>query len=206
MSDINLPIILLAALVAGASPGPATLAIAGTSMSAGRKSGLAVASGITSGSLMWSVSAALGLGVLMLAHVWVFEIIRYFGAAYLMYLAYKSAKSAVSRKELAAKGMSGSLKVLYTKGLALHLTNPKAILFFGSLYAIGIPATASPADLITVILAVGALSFTVFHGYALIFSTPVMTRLYMKLRRWFEATFAVGFGIASLKILTSRLQ
>lgn len=175
-------------------------------MSAGRKSGLAVATGITSGSLMWSVSAALGLGVLMLAHAWVFEIIRYFGAAYLMYLAYKSAKSALSSKELAAKGMSGSLKTLYTKGLALHLTNPKAVLFFGSLYAIGIPPTASPSDLITVILAVGLLSFTVFHGYALIFSTPLMTRLYMRLRRWFEAAFAVGFGVASFKILTSRLQ
>lgn len=206
MDDINLPIILLAALVASASPGPATLAIAGTSMAAGRKSGLAVAAGVTSGSLMWSVSAALGLGVLMLAHVWVFEIIRYFGAAYLMYLAYKSAKSALSSKELAAKGMTGSLNSLYTKGLALHLTNPKAVLFFGSLYAIGIPATATPSDLVTVILAVGALSFTVFHGYALIFSTPVMTRLYVRMRRWFEAAFAVGFGIAGFKILMSRLQ
>ena len=102
--------------------------------------------------------------------------------------------------------MTGSLNSLYTKGLTLHLTNPKAVLFFGSLYAIGIPATATPSDLVTVILAVGALSFTVFHGYALIFSTPVMTRLYVRMRRWFEAAFAVGFGIAGFKILTSRLQ
>jgi threonine/homoserine/homoserine lactone efflux protein len=50
--DINLPLILLAALVASASPGPATLAIAGTSMASGRASGLALVSGITTGSLI----------------------------------------------------------------------------------------------------------------------------------------------------------
>ena len=66
--DINLPLILVAAFVAGASPGPATLAIAGTSMASGRTSGLALASGITAGSLIWSISAALGLGAIMLAN------------------------------------------------------------------------------------------------------------------------------------------
>jgi threonine/homoserine/homoserine lactone efflux protein len=45
--DINLPLILLAALMASSSPGPATVTIAGTSMKAGRKYGLAVASGIS---------------------------------------------------------------------------------------------------------------------------------------------------------------
>ena len=95
LQDINLPLILIAALVAGASPGPATLAIAGTSMSSGRKSGLSLASGIMTGSLIWSVAAALGIGAIMLANAWVFEIIRYFGAIYLMFLAYKSGRSAL---------------------------------------------------------------------------------------------------------------
>ena len=45
-----------------------------------------------------------------------------------------------------------------------------------------------------------------FHGYALLFSSKSMTRLYLKARRWFEAAFAIGFGAASLKILTSRLH
>ena len=63
--DIDLPLILIAAFVAGASPGAATLAIAGTSMASGRTSGLALASGITAGSPIWSVSAALGLGAII---------------------------------------------------------------------------------------------------------------------------------------------
>ena len=206
MQEINLSLILLAALVAVASPGPATLAIAGTSMSSGRRSGLWLATGIITGSFFWSITAALGVSAIMLANVWMFEILRYFGAAYLLFLAYKSAHSALSTKEIAARGYSGNSRTLFTKGLALHITNPKAILFFGSLYSIGVPASASAGQLAVVILAVGFQSFLVFHGYALLFSTPSMTRFYIKLRRWFEAVFALGFGLAGLKILVARIQ
>ncbi|MEH6738596.1 MAG: LysE family transporter [Sulfitobacter sp.] len=204
--EINLPLILIAALVASASPGPATLAIAGTSMASDRASGLSLALGITTGSLIWSVSAALGLGAIMLANAWIFEVIRYFGAAYLMYLAYKSARSAISSKEINVKSMNGNKRTLFTKGLLLHVTNPKAILFFGSLYSLGVPAGSSFQDLVIVISVVGIQSFFIFHGYALLFSSKAMTRLYLRLRRWFEGAFAIGFGAASFKILTARLQ
>lgn len=203
--EINLSLILVAALVASASPGPATLAIAGTSMASGRRSGLYLASGITAGSLVWSISAAVGLGAIMLANAWVFEVIRYFGAAYLMYLAFKSARSALSRQSGDARSVSGSAATLFSKGFALHITNPKAILFFGSLYSIGVPAGSTFGEIAVVIIAVGVQSFIVFHGYALLFSSASMTRIYLKLRRLFEGAFAVGFGFASLKILTARL-
>ena len=204
--DINLPLILIAALVAGASPGPATLAIAGTSMALGRGSGLSLASGVTTGSLIWAISAAFGLGAIMLANAWAFEMIRYFGAAYLMYLAYKSARSAISSKEIKVKSLTGSRSTLFTKGLLLQLTNPKAILFIGSLYSLGIPVGSSIQGLVIVISAVGTLGFVIFHGYAILFSSKAMTRLYLRLRRWFEGAFAIGFGAASFKILTARFQ
>ena len=204
--DVDLTLILIAAFVASSSPGPATLALAGTSMASGRASGFALASGITTGSLIWSVAAALGLGAVMLANAWVFELIRYFGAAYLLYLAYKAARSAFSDKELATKTFTGSKRTLYAKGLALHLTNPKAILFFGSLYSIGIPPGTELTQLFLVIVAVGLQSFIVFHGYALLFSSRAMTKIYLKLRRWFEGAFAIGFGAASFKVLTVKVQ
>ena len=204
--EVNLPLILLAAVVASVSPGPATLALAGTSMASGRASGLALASGITTGSLMWSVAAALGLGAVMLANAWVFALIRYFGAAYLMFLAYKAVRSALSSHNLATKSFTGGKRSLYAKGLALHLTNPKAILFFGSLFSLGIPPGTAVQELAWVITAIGFQSFLVFHGYALLFSSPVMTRIYLKLWRWFEGAFAIGFGTASFKILTAKVQ
>ncbi|MCB9959133.1 MAG: LysE family translocator [Rhodospirillaceae bacterium] len=205
-AELHLPLILLAGLMAAGSPGPATLTIAGTAMAEGRHSGLAVASGITLGSLVWSVAAALGLSAVMLAHAWMFEAARYLGTAYLAYLAYKSAKSALSRKAVEPRFFRGSRRALVSKGLALHLTNPKAVLFFGSLYSIGVPADATTGQLALVICALAIQNCLLFHGYALIFSTPGMTRRYLSARRWFEGAFALGFGAASVKIATARLQ
>ncbi|MEM8848642.1 MAG: LysE family transporter [Pseudomonadota bacterium] len=202
--QIDLPLILLAALIASASPGPATLALAGTSMASGRRAGLVLATGITCGSLTWSVAAALGLGALMLGHAWAFETIRYLGAAYLVWLAIRSARAALSTRPMATRAVEGTGKAVFLKGLALHLTNPKAVLFFGALYAVGLPPGTSSADLALVIAAVGLQSALVFHGYAVIFSTPVATAAYLRARRVFEAVFALGFGAAGLRVLTAR--
>ncbi len=185
--DINLLLILVTAFVASASPGPATLAIASASMTSGRKKGLILASGVTTGSLMWSVSAAFGLGAVMLANAWAFEVIRYFGACYLLYLAFKSLRSAISPADDAPQAASdGAARSAFSRGLALHLTNPKAILFFGSLFSVGVPSNSPPEALLIVIVAVGIQSFIVFHGYALLFSSRPMSSAYGKLKRWFE--------------------
>jgi threonine/homoserine/homoserine lactone efflux protein len=206
ITEVNLTLILLAALVATASPGPATLAIAGTSMASGRRYGLALAAGVTTGSLTWSVATAAGLSAVMLANAWAFEIMRYAGAGYLLFLAFKSARSACAPGALqTARIKTPTLKSAYRRGLVLHLTNPKAILFFGALYAVGVPAGSSPATLALVIAAIGLQSLLLFHGYALLFSSPPLTAGYAKLRRWFEAVFAVAFAAAGFKILTARL-
>ncbi|NNK16194.1 MAG: LysE family translocator [Sulfitobacter sp.] len=206
MTEINLPVILFAAFLAAGSPGPATLAIAGTSMSSGRNTGLALASGVTTGSFIWSVSAAFGLGAVMAANAWVFEVIRYFGAGYLMWLAIKAARSAWVGNRLATKPLTPTTpRRAYTKGLALHLTNPKAVLFFGALYAIGVPPGTPPSALIMVILAVGVQSLIMFHLYAVIFSSKPMTAAYTRAKRMFEAFFALAFGAIAFKVLTARI-
>lgn len=207
MTDINLHVILFAAFLAAGSPGPATLAIAGTSMASGRRSGLALASGVTTGSFIWSVAAAFGLGAVMAANVWVFEIIRYVGAGYLAWLAFKSARSAWSSSKLATRDMAPSTpRRAYAKGLALHLTNPKAVLFFGALYAIGVPPGTGPSALFTVILAVGVQSAILFHLYALIFSSTKVAAAYAGARRWFEGFFAISFGAIAFKVLTAKVD
>lgn len=208
IDEVNLPVILIAALLAMGSPGPATLAIAGTAMSGGRQKGLALASGVTTGSWIWSISAALGLGAIMLANAWAFEVIRYLGACYLLYLAYMSARSALSANSnsVMRKIDSQSLSKCYLHGLGIHLTNPKAILFFGALFSMGVPPGASAWALVVVIVSVGIQSFLVFHGYALLFSNVGMVQKYQSTRRWFEGIFAVAFGLAGIKVLTSKFN
>jgi len=206
MSDINFPLIMTAALLATASPGPSTLAIAGTAMAHGRTQALALVAGIACGSWSWSVAAALGLGAVMQANAWVFEVLRYCSAGYLLFLAYKSARSALSPGQARLRSVStGNYRAAYGKGLAMHLTNPKAILFFGALFSVGVPVSASPLEIGSVVVVVGLQSLMVFVAYALLFSSGRIVTMYLRLGRWFEGVFAVAFGLAGISLLTRRL-
>lgn len=206
MDVINYPLILVSALAAIASPGPATLAIASVSMNNGRIYGLGLACGVLTGSMLWSCSAAFGLAALLSSNVWIFEIMRYCGAAYLIYLSQKSLRSAIGTSKLTlSQSHPTTLSNVYFKGLLIHLTNPKAILFFASLYSIGIPSTAQTSDLISVIISVGMLSSCVFLGYAFLFSNYRARNIYLKSKVIFECTFAAFFGFAGIKILTGDI-
>jgi threonine efflux protein len=206
MDTVNLPLILGAALVALPSPGPATLAIAGTSMASGRKIGMCLGLGVFCGSLTWSISAAFGLSALMLANVWIFDVMRYAGAGYLIYLAYRSARAAVAGKGQSTTPIQiTSAWTAFRRGYAIHITNPKAILFFGSLYSIGVPQNAGASDLITVIAAIGTMSFTCFIGYGWLFSIASVRKTYEKLHKAFNTVFALAFGAVGIKLLTTRL-
>lgn len=200
--------IWLAWLMAGGSPGPATMGIAGTAMSAGRRPALAFALGILAGSASWGIAAALGLSAVMLANAWVFEVLRYAGATYLGWLALKALKRAAQSGEGAklGSGFSGGFVTLFTKGTAIHLTNPKAILSWGAIYAIVAPADATPATLFGYFGLLYAGSAMIFLGYAVLFSSERIVRGYGEAQRWFDLAFAGFFGFASFKILTARLQ
>ena len=141
------------------------MGIAGTAMNEGRTAGLAFALGICAGSAAWGIAAALGLSAIMLANVWVFEVIRYIGVAYLGWLAFKALRRALSSDEVAlGKPVTGSLPTIFAKGAAIHLTNPKAILSWGSIYAIVAPNDASLAMLLGYFAMLYAGSLMIFIG------------------------------------------
>ncbi len=207
MEDIHYALIMLSSFAASASPGPATLAIAGAAMNRGRYCALALATGVLTGSLMWSTLAAFGLAAILHTNVWLFEILRVCGGLYLLLLAFKSLRSAMNSKHMQLpKTKTSTLKANYVKGLLLHLTNPKAILFFGALYSIGVPSTAKPLELLSVIVAVGAVSTSVFIGYALLFSNQAIRQVYLKSKLVFESVFAAFFAAASIKLLMSSIK
>jgi threonine/homoserine/homoserine lactone efflux protein len=207
MQDIHYGLIMIAAFIATASPGPATLAIASASMSSGRRHGIAMAFGILTGSFIWSFSAAFGMAAVMYANAWLFDIFRYFGAAYLLFLAYKSFKSVLSPKKLMLENAATfSIMNDYLRGLAIHLTNPKVILFFGALYSMGVPSTVGIDGLLSIILLIGLQSTCLFVGYAVLFSHAPVRDFYFKMKRGFDLVFAFFFGAAGIKIFMSKLS
>ncbi len=206
MTGWELVALLFAWGIAGGSPGPATLTISGTAMARGRLAGVVSGFGILSGSASWGIASALGMGAIMLANAWMFTILKYMGALYLGYLALKSFRSAWQGKaanEQAA--LQGGLKRVFLKSLAIHLTNPKAILSWGAIFAIALP-TGAPMSAVFILLAqLLCVSAFVFVGYGILFSSPWIVAGYKRARRLFEVGFGILFGAASVKILTTQV-
>ncbi len=204
MTTIAIPALLLGWALAGASPGPATLAISGTAMNQGRTAGLLLALGIVFGSASWGIAAGLGMSAVMMANPWVFELIRYAGAAYLGFLALKSLRRAWLGTKPGAPTRMGRGGLVW-KGALLHLTNPKAILAWGSIYSIALPAGAQGAAIWQLFAILIATSAIVFLGYGILFSTPAISAAYRRLHRVFDAAFGLFFGVVAAKILTADI-
>lgn len=198
-------LILLGWAIAGGSPGPATLAISGTAMGQGRIAGLQIAGGIVLGSASWGIAAALGMSAVMVANAWLFEGVRYAGAAYLLFLALKSLRSALQPNRVASEAKDRGRQLL-AKGFLIHITNPKAIFSWGAIYAVALPAGAQMAQVWQMFAALICVSMLVFFGYGILFSSPTVARGYQRMRRGFDLAFAGLFGAASVKILTARLE
>lgn len=199
---IPLPLILLGWAVAGGSPGPATLAISGASMAQGRGAGLLVALGVLAGSASWGIAAAMGFSAVMVANAWMFEVLRILGAGYLLFLAVKSLRAAWRGAPLAVAPATRSASFL--RGLTIHLTNPKAILSWGSIFAVALAPEAGALAVWQLFACLLIGSAMVFLGYAVLFSSAPVARGYLRAKRWFELAFGLLFGAASLKLLTLR--
>lgn len=201
----HLFLVYVAYVIAVASPGPSNMAIMGAAMHQGRAHGVALALGVLTGSFCWACLAAAGISTVLTRYAEALIIMKIAGGLYLLYLAWKSAKSAVSVKSSAIAGAAPvSRFASYRRGVLLHLTNPKAILGWGAIMTLGLKPDAPAHTLTAIIGGCAVLGFIVFVGYALLFSTATMANGYRKARRFIEGTLALVFGYAGLRLLLSR--
>lgn len=206
-----LPGILLAYsvfLVSILSPGPNILAIMGTSMGVGRASGLALAMGVATGSMIWATLTALGLTAIIASFAVVLTAIKIVGGLFLLWLAYKAFRSAASAHDIdaAARQDNGQgLAGYYLKGLTVQMTNPKAALAWVAIVSLGMTADAPTWVAFVIVAGTSFLSLICHMLYALVFSTPPMVRIYTGARRWVQGALGVLFAFAGMKLLTSRL-
>ncbi|MFU1793329.1 LysE family translocator [Paenibacillus azoreducens] len=120
---------LLSAFLMNITPGADTMYIVSRSVSQGRKAGIYSVLGISTGVLVHTFLAAIGLSVILTTSALLFTIVKITGAAYLIYLGARMLLQKSSHLELKAT-TSMSLKKIYMQGLLTNVTNPKVALFF----------------------------------------------------------------------------
>ena len=202
---VHLAPVFAAYLVAIASPGPSTLAIMGVAMNQGRANAAALALGVVTGSLIWAGLAASGLSTLLAAWAEAMLAIKIAGGLYLLWLAWKSARSACRREAAARAAIPAAGRgALYRRGVALHLANPKAVLGWIAIISLGLGPEAPPGALPAMLVGCAALGLIVNLGYALLFSTAPMVGAYRRARRGIEGVLAACFGYAGIRLLLLR--
>jgi threonine/homoserine/homoserine lactone efflux protein len=125
----NLPVFLMAALVLLLTPGPAVLYIVARSMDQGRTAGLVSVLSIEVGNFVHVLAAALGLSAILMSSALAYSIVKYLGAAYLIFLGLRrifARQSANPPAESRQKGLGG----IFRQGVLVAVLNPKTALFF----------------------------------------------------------------------------
>jgi RhtB (resistance to homoserine/threonine) family protein len=120
-----------AALALNLSPGPDLVYILGRTVAQGRRIGLASSAGVCTGAFVHVVAAALGLSALLATSALAFNVVKYLGAAYLIYLgikAFRSAGTTFEANDVAKPAVSAWSA--FRQGVLVDVLNPKVAVFF----------------------------------------------------------------------------
>lgn len=129
MTASTLLCFLGASMALTVAPGPDNTFVVAQGISRGRKAAVVTALGMCSGVSVHTTAAALGISALLYSSAAAFTVLKYAGAAYLMYLAYKALKE---RQVLLPEGPAGEQSpwVMFRRGFVMNVVNPKVALFF----------------------------------------------------------------------------
>lgn len=119
----------VASVVMGLAPGPDILFVLTQSALYGARAGFATTCGLITGLFVHITAVSLGVAALFQSSETAFNVLKFAGAAYLLYLAWLSFRSGTSKASL-QKAQFPGYGTLYRRGVIMNITNPKVTLFF----------------------------------------------------------------------------
>ncbi len=198
--ELNLVLFLTVSLVVIVAPGPDNILVLTRGISQGRKAAMVSAGGASVGLVCHSLFAAAGLSALLAQSAMAFSVVKYAGAAYLIYL---GVKTLLSREGFAVSGGERAMRLrnVFAQGVASNVMNPKiAVFFLAYLPQFADPAAGGMApQLLLLGLAFALCTWVVFSvlGY---FSGTLGDRLVRRPRladalRWLTGGVFVALGL-----------
>ena len=194
-------------LMGAMSPGPAVMLVSRTAASSKRDVALSMAAGVILGSVIWATAAVLGLEIILTKAAAVYRVIEIAGGVYLFVIGAQVFRHASSPMP-EAQALKANRIAAFRKGLLLNLSNPKVVVFFGTVFA----ALFKPhTPLVVRWLAIAVVFFDETLWYvtlATAFGSSPVRRAYGKIKAPAERIFGglLGFFGARLVWSGSRLQ
>jgi threonine/homoserine/homoserine lactone efflux protein len=195
----------LAQMAAVISPGPSFLITARTAVTRSRAEGVKIALGLSAGTVVWAGAALFGLNVLFHALPILFTIMKIAGAVFLIYIAWMIFMHAAEPLKLEGDGPveTGSS---FWRGFWVQLSNPKVMVFFGSIFVSMLPENP-PLWLLLTLLAV--VTFNEFWWYtvvALFFGGGPVRTFYLKAKTWIDRVTGLFLGALGLRLLWGAFE
>jgi threonine/homoserine/homoserine lactone efflux protein len=191
----------VASLLLAVVPGPAVLYIVNRSVADGRRIGLAAVAGVASGTFVHVVAAAVGLSAVLAASATAFNVVKWIGVAYLLWVGVTTLLTRAGRDvEFVGPTMSG--RRAYAQGMLTNIFNPKVALFFLSFLPQFIdPDQSGWLQSLILGLEFTALSLLSDSTYSLLASglrgALMRGRAVPFVRRYVSGTVFVGLGVVA---------
>ena len=181
------------------TPGPAVLLVMSQGLRAGVKACFLGALGIIAGNAVYFTVSALGLGALIMTSAVLFYVIKWAGAAYLIYLGVRMIRESLPTQCQTPSEMEVSRHRWFRQGLLTQLANPKAIVYFTALLPQFIDPQSAPA-LQLVVLGVTSvfIEFPMLVGYGVLAHQGGHLLRHGRAARWIDwlaGTCLIGAGI-----------
>ena len=189
-------------VLAVASPGPSTVLVVQTA-AVSRRSGLITAFAMMLGSVAWASAALFGLQALFAEFAWVHRAFQVAGGLFLLYLAVLIWRHAREPLPEIATLAGGSDWQVFTRALLLQLSNPKIMVFFGSIFLSVLPHDMPAWMQVTVLALVAFDEFAWFTLLALTFSGGTARAFYRRTKFWIERFMGGALALLGLRLALS---
>jgi threonine/homoserine/homoserine lactone efflux protein len=193
---------LVTALIVVVSPGTGVLFTLATGLSRGGRASVVAAFGCTLGIVPHMAAAILGLAALLHTSAIAFQLLKYAGVAYLLYMAWMTLKESGALSVEQQTGRRSNLQVI-VHAILINILHPKLTLFFFAFLPQFVDA--GQADALPLMLELSAvfmlLTFVVFVGYGL-FAAAVRVHVISRpqVLAWMRRTFAAAFVLLGAKL------
>lgn len=188
------------------TPGPDFFLVSQTAVSRSRKDAVLVAFGICLGAMVWSLLALMGLNIIFEKMAWLKQGLLVAGGLYLFWLGYQMLRSAFSKGEQSIKQivLPHSPYLFFMKGLLTNLSNPKAVIYFGSVFSLFLanPLFDQHHSLLFIIIAIETLLW--FLVVAFVFSLPTFRTAYQNFAKWIDGISGGIFTLLGVYLIGSR--
>lgn len=126
----NLYMFIITSFLLCLAPGPDNIYVLTQGITQGKKAALITTLGLCTGLIIHTTAAVLGISVIFKTSQLVFDIVKYLGVLYLLYIAYQIYKHRNDSLNLNTNKENIKLKKLYVKGFFMNILNPKISIFF----------------------------------------------------------------------------